>query len=188
MIGKVLASAVANAVNNDGMLAEELYVSAAYADEGITMKRFTPARVVAPARSSSARRHITVIVSRMDEERLELHAQRAQCPGGRHAVRVASRHRAVAPTRPRASTSAKPPLRRRPKPRPARRPSSKQAKLPRPPTRSTDETIDDDVTTGADLTAWTTPRVDEMSEDEAAASEADVDDEPAADEQRGRHD
>ncbi len=42
VIAKVLASAVANAVNNDSMNADELYVSAAYADEGITMKRFTP--------------------------------------------------------------------------------------------------------------------------------------------------
>ena len=42
VIGKVLASAVANAVTNDAMQADELFVSAAYADEGITMKRFTP--------------------------------------------------------------------------------------------------------------------------------------------------
>jgi len=39
---QVLASAVANAVTNDAMQADELFVSAAYADEGITMKRFTP--------------------------------------------------------------------------------------------------------------------------------------------------
>jgi len=39
---QVLASAVANAVTNDGMNADELYISAAFADEGITMKRFTP--------------------------------------------------------------------------------------------------------------------------------------------------
>ncbi|HEV2427653.1 MAG TPA: 50S ribosomal protein L22, partial [Acidimicrobiales bacterium] len=42
VIDKVLASAVANAVNNDGQNADELFVASAYADEGITMKRFTP--------------------------------------------------------------------------------------------------------------------------------------------------
>ena len=42
VVGKVLASAVANAVNNDGQSADELYVSAAFADEGVTMKRFSP--------------------------------------------------------------------------------------------------------------------------------------------------
>ena len=41
-IGKVLRSAVANAVNNDEIPAEELYVSACYADEGPTIKRLTP--------------------------------------------------------------------------------------------------------------------------------------------------
>ncbi len=41
-IGKVLASAVANAVHNDGMDAEDLYVSACYADEGSTLKRWRP--------------------------------------------------------------------------------------------------------------------------------------------------
>ena len=72
VIGKVLASAIANAVNNDGLVADELYVSAAYADEGITMKRFTPR---ARGRAGAIRKrscHITVIVSRMDEDRLEL--------------------------------------------------------------------------------------------------------------------
>jgi len=33
VVGKVLASAVANAVNNDTMNADELFVSRAYADE-----------------------------------------------------------------------------------------------------------------------------------------------------------
>ena len=41
-IGKVLSSAVANAVHNDGLDAEELYVSACYADEGTTAKRWRP--------------------------------------------------------------------------------------------------------------------------------------------------
>jgi large subunit ribosomal protein L22 len=54
------------------MNAEELFVSAAYADEGVTMKRFTPR---ARGRAGKIRKrscHITVIVSRLDEERLEV--------------------------------------------------------------------------------------------------------------------
>ena len=42
VVGKCLASAVANAVNNDGQSAGELYVLACYADEGPTLKRWRP--------------------------------------------------------------------------------------------------------------------------------------------------
>jgi len=96
VIGKVLASAVANAVNNDGMNADELFVSAAYADEGITMKRFTPrARGRAGAILKRAC-HITVIVSRLDDERLELlrTARSAQAPASRSRRVATSRRRA----------------------------------------------------------------------------------------------
>ena len=41
-IAKVLKSAVANAVNNNEMNEEKLYVKACYANEGITLKRFMP--------------------------------------------------------------------------------------------------------------------------------------------------
>ncbi len=41
-VGKLLASAVANAENNDGLDPEELYVSACFADEGPTLKRWRP--------------------------------------------------------------------------------------------------------------------------------------------------
>jgi large subunit ribosomal protein L22 len=100
VIGKVLASAVANAVNNDGMLAEELYVSAAYADEGITMKRFSPRARGRAGKIFKRSTHITVIVSRMDDERLEL--MRAS----RGAQAQASRSRRVATSRRRADQTA----------------------------------------------------------------------------------
>ncbi|HYP23723.1 MAG TPA: 50S ribosomal protein L22, partial [Actinomycetota bacterium] len=41
-VGKVLASAVANAQHNDELDPEELFVKACFADEGPTLKRFTP--------------------------------------------------------------------------------------------------------------------------------------------------
>jgi large subunit ribosomal protein L22 len=94
VIGKLLASAVANAVTNDGLQAEELYVSAAYADEGITMKRFSPRARGRAGKIFKRSTHITVIVSRLDEERLELlrTARNAQAQASR-ARRVASSRR-----------------------------------------------------------------------------------------------
>ena len=100
VIGKVLASAVANAVNNDRLAADELFVSAAYADEGVTMKRFTPR---ARGRAGKIRKrscHITVIVSRLNEDRLEV--LRAQ----RNAQAAVSRTRRVASSRRRADQQA----------------------------------------------------------------------------------
>jgi large subunit ribosomal protein L22 len=100
VVGKVLASAVANAVNNDSMNAEELYVSAAFADEGLTMKRFTPR---ARGRAGAIRKracHITVIVSRLDEERL------AALRSSRSTQATASRARRVSSSRRRADQTA----------------------------------------------------------------------------------
>src|SRR6202167_4377374 len=100
VIGKLLASAVANAVNNDGMQADELYVSAAFADEGITMKRFTPRARGRAGQIFKRSTHITVIVSRMDEERLGL------MRSARSAQAAASRSRRVASSRRRADQTA----------------------------------------------------------------------------------
>ena len=100
VIGKVLASAVANAVNNDGLSADELYVSAAFADEGPTLKRFTPR---ARGRAGQIRKrscHITVIVSVMDEDRLLI------LRAARNAQAAASRTRRVASSRRRADQTA----------------------------------------------------------------------------------
>ncbi len=76
-VRKVLASAVANAVHNDEQDPEELYVKACFADEGPTMKRFTPrarGRAGAIKKRSS---HITIVVDRLDDRRLEVVQARA---------------------------------------------------------------------------------------------------------------
>ena len=70
-IAKVLDSAVANAEHNDGQLAEELFVSACYADEGPTLKRWRPRARGRATRIRKRTCHITVIVSRYSEEKLE---------------------------------------------------------------------------------------------------------------------
>lgn len=71
VVRKVLASAVANAVHNDEQDAEELFVKACFADEGPTMKRFTPR---ARGRAGAIKKrscHITIVVDRLDDRRLE---------------------------------------------------------------------------------------------------------------------
>jgi large subunit ribosomal protein L22 len=91
-VGKVLASAVANAVHNDGLDAEELYVSACYADEGSTLKRWRPRARGRATRIRKRTSHITIIVSRLPEERIA--RRRAQ-----QAANTSQRSRRVAGSR-----------------------------------------------------------------------------------------
>ena len=62
-IGKVLDSAIANATNNHAMDARTLVVSAAYVDEGPTMKRIRPRAQGRAYRVRKRSSHITVVVS-----------------------------------------------------------------------------------------------------------------------------
>ncbi len=62
-IGKVLDSAIANATNNHAMDARALVVSAAYVDEGPTMKRIRPRAQGRAYRIRKRSSHITVILS-----------------------------------------------------------------------------------------------------------------------------
>lgn len=71
VIGKCLASAVANAEHNDGLDADELFVSACYADQGPTLKRFRPRARGRAGRIHKQTCHITVEVSRYTEEELD---------------------------------------------------------------------------------------------------------------------
>ena len=90
LVGKLLASAIANAENNDGLDPEELFVSACFADEGTTMKRWRPRARGRATRIRKRGCHITVIVSRLPEDRLNrLRARQAADAGARRARRVA---------------------------------------------------------------------------------------------------
>jgi len=66
-IGKVLDSAIANATNNHAMDARSLVVSAAYVDEGPTMKRIRPRAQGRAYRIRKRSSHITVVVSDQKE-------------------------------------------------------------------------------------------------------------------------
>jgi large subunit ribosomal protein L22 len=95
VVGKLLASAVANAIHNDGEDPEELYVSACFADEGTTLKRWRPRARGRATRIRKRTCHITVIVSRLPEERLERRRAERQAVGAHRQRRVAeSRRRA----------------------------------------------------------------------------------------------
>jgi len=86
-IRKVLNAAVANAEHNDEIDPNELYVSACYADEGPTLKRWRPRARGRATRIRKRSCHITIIVSRMDPKKLEQRRARTEAAVGRGGVR-----------------------------------------------------------------------------------------------------
>ncbi len=76
-ISKLLDSAIANAEHNDLQDAEELFVSACYADEGPTLKRWRPRARGRATRIRKRTCHMTLIVSRMEDDKLEVRRNRA---------------------------------------------------------------------------------------------------------------
>ena len=62
IIKKLLESAIANAENNNGMNADNLYVAACYADKGPTMKRVKPRAQGRAYRIEKRMSHITVVL------------------------------------------------------------------------------------------------------------------------------
>ncbi len=94
VVAKVLASAVANAQNNDGQAVEELYVASAFADEGPTLKRFRPRARGRASKIFKRTCHVTIIVARMDEAQLA-RKRASRSAGADRSQRVsASRRRA----------------------------------------------------------------------------------------------
>jgi large subunit ribosomal protein L22 len=69
VVGKVLASAVANAENNLGIDPESLFVERAWVDEGPTLKRFQPRAQGRAFRINKRTCHITIeVVSLVEPE------------------------------------------------------------------------------------------------------------------------
>ncbi|GAA3965159.1 50S ribosomal protein L22 [Actinomadura viridis] len=66
-VGKVLASAIANAEHNFKLDTDTLVVSRAYVDEGPTLKRFRPRAQGRAYRINKRTSHITVVVESRDE-------------------------------------------------------------------------------------------------------------------------
>jgi large subunit ribosomal protein L22 len=85
-IRKVLASAVANATDADSGAyigdADELFVLACFADEGPTLRRFRPRARGRATRIRKRTCHITIVLARMSEDRIEIVQARAEGSGG----------------------------------------------------------------------------------------------------------
>src|SRR5437773_10178589 len=77
-IEKVLQSAVANAEANHGLIGDELVVSAAYVDEGPTIKRWRARARGRVARIRKRTCHITVLLSPAEPEALEARGRRGR--------------------------------------------------------------------------------------------------------------
>ena len=62
IIKKLLESAIANAENNNGMNAENLYIAECYANKGPTMKRVRPRAQGRAYRIEKRMSHITIVL------------------------------------------------------------------------------------------------------------------------------
>jgi large subunit ribosomal protein L22 len=65
---KVLSSAVANAHEKFDVGPDELFVKAAWADQGPTLKRFSPRAMGRATRINKKTSHVTVVVGGLGEE------------------------------------------------------------------------------------------------------------------------
>ena len=94
---KCLNSAAANAENNEDIPVEELFVSACYADEGPTLKRWRPRARGRATRIRKRTCHITLILGRYSPEELTEQRERAELKGSQTQQSAAeSRKRRVA--------------------------------------------------------------------------------------------
>ena len=96
VILKCLDSAVANAENNNAIPGDELFVSACYADEGSTMKRWRPRARGRATRIRKRTCHITIIVSRLGADEIaKLNEREATSRPGNRAATDARRQRVL---------------------------------------------------------------------------------------------
>ena len=105
LVRKLLASAVANAEHNDQQAPDELFVSACFADDGPTMKRFRPRARGRASQILKRSCHITIVVARLSDEMLarrrEQEAARPSTARARRSVasQAAARRERVARSR-----------------------------------------------------------------------------------------
>lgn len=67
-VHKVVSSAVANAENAEDLRAEDLYISKAFVDEGVTLRRIRPRAKGSASRILKRGSHITVVVEPRDSK------------------------------------------------------------------------------------------------------------------------
>ena len=87
---KCLESAIANAEHNNQIPADDLFVSACFADEGPTLKRWRPRARGRATRIRKRTCHITIIVSRLAADDLEKLREREAASGRASGGRAAA--------------------------------------------------------------------------------------------------
>ena len=112
-IERVLRSAVANAEANHGLAGDELVITAAYADEGPTLKRWRARARGRVARIKKRTCHITVKVAMPDSNgsvaaRPRDEAPKSESPRPRRKTERKPRSRADKSTTPKSAAQAKP--------------------------------------------------------------------------------
>jgi large subunit ribosomal protein L22 len=174
LIGKVLTSAVANAAHNDSQNPEELYVSACYADEGATMKRWRPRARGRATRIRKRTCHITIIVSRLPSDQLELRRRRMEAVS-------ANRSRRVDASRRRADLSGRLSRRRAAQAKAEAEKAAEEAEADEAEDAVTDEAVTDDTVTDETATEEA-DGVEEVAEDSVEASADETTEDSDADE------
>ncbi len=95
-VGKLLASAVANATVQHGLGVNDMVVRRAFADEGTTLKRFRPRARGRATRIRKRSCHVTIIVEEMTpEERVRVQLQRGRQSVSRQRRVQSSRRREI---------------------------------------------------------------------------------------------
>lgn len=75
---KCLNSAIANAEHNDDIPSEQLYISACFADQGPSLRRYRPRARGRAGRINKQTCHVTIEVSRLTDEEMEALAERQE--------------------------------------------------------------------------------------------------------------
>jgi large subunit ribosomal protein L22 len=151
--GKVLASAIANAENNNGFDADDLIVVAAYADEGPTLKRWRPRARGRVNRIRKRTCHITIQLAVAEPGEITKPVRRRPAP-------VPKAQPAPEPEA-EETTSEQTPAEETPKPKPKRKPRAKK--------NDQTEASASEASPGSETSAGETP--EEPSEPAAEGSE-----------------
>jgi large subunit ribosomal protein L22 len=171
VVARCLASAVANAQHNDELDPDTLYVSACYADEGPTLKRWRPRARGRATRIRKRMCHITIIVSPMPPEmaaKVEAkQAAGAPAAGGRRR-RGAAESRRARVARSRGETVTEETTPEEPTDEPVEEPTDEIVE-----DEPTDEVVEDEPVTGEPT--------DEMVEEAEEATEDSDDESPEND-------
>jgi len=144
--GKVLASAIANAENNNGYDADDLVVVAAYADEGPTLKRWRPRARGRVNRIRKRTCHITIqlAVAEPGEIKKPVRRRPAAAPKAQPAPETAVDETAAEPVEAEEAAAEEPAAEEKPKPKRARKPRAKKTETPETETpEATAETADE---------------------------------------------